>query len=464
MTELYSSFSRKPLALLVIAVFLGTVLVASPPQVSALTTFQLNSAPACIYNGFYWCFARGTDNAVWYTYYGICHITPIIFCWVSWTSLGGQFLSAPTVASYGTGSDLIVAGQGLDRNMYWNVYNGASWSGWSDAGTVGPYFPGSAPACVSYWPKGPGTECIVRGTDNNFYVNYVVGKSLPLSGASWSGWSNPHNLAGYFTSAPGAASYTFSTNPCGGTPSCDEEVFFLGPNILVGPPGTVLYQEHWDGLSGWSGAGGIPSSTEEPLVGSHPGCGSWGPGRLDCFYTTASGDIWHDWWDSPGPWKGEDLGLITKSPGLTSAPTVTSETAGHLEVFASGPDHGLWELDYTGVWGSWFPVDPVPGLGGAVDQAFNNPIQGALGFEQTANAFDNSAAGYAIAHRLGAKAVFTFSDSTRVNQATGELNFSPDYSNAVVFAGHQRTQRCSNSNFMRPKLHMPCKIVYAFQT
>jgi hypothetical protein len=96
---------------------------------------------------------------------------------------------------------------------------------------------------------------------------------------------------------------------------------------------------------------------------------------------------------------------------------------------------GLWELQYNGVWHSWFPVDPLPGLGGAIDLAFNNPIQGGLGFEETANVFDNSAAGFGIAHRLGAKAIFTFTDSTRVNTVTGELKFSPDYSNAVVFGG-----------------------------
>jgi len=58
-----------------------------------------------------------------------------------------------------------------------------------------------------------------------------------------------------------------------------------------------------------------------------------------------------------------------------------------------------------------------------------------LGFELTANVFDNSGAGYMIGHRTLTESVFLFTDSTRVNQGTGELLFSPDYSNAVALAG-----------------------------
>ena len=433
---MYNPVNRKRFGFLLIFVFLATVLCA-PPKVSALSTAPITSAPACITRAGtnnIDCFVRGLDGAIWESIYHYCFI---FFCWGAWSSLGGAFLSAPAVATFGAGN-LIVTGQGLDTNMYWNVYNGASWSGWSDAGTNFLSYPGSAPACVTYRPDRPAIECVVRSVNNNLYTDYDNSPAtLPLSGGQWSNFGNgppnhPPNLVGGVWSGVFSplGDTSDSANPCTASATCQEDYFFFGRNP-VAPPALAIWQEHWDDATGFAAAPVLlPSPPDGPFANSGPGCGSWGPGRIDCFVTTANGNLWHDWYS--GSWFSENLGV---GPGLTSGPTVASTGVGVLEVFARGYDNGLWEKIYNGAWGSWFPVDPLPGLGGAVDLAINNPTQAGLGFEQTANAFDNSAAGYAIAHRLGAKAVFTFMDSTRVNQATGELNFSPDYSNAVVFAG-----------------------------
>jgi hypothetical protein len=106
-----------------------------------------------------------------------------------------------------------------------------------------------------------------------------------------------------------------------------------------------------------------------------------------------------------------------------------------LAVFARQYDLGLWETDDSSDWTSWSGVNSAFGVAYSVDAVYNSPFQGTLGFEETSNVFDNSGAGYLIEQKtFGQSVVFTFADSTRVNQATGQLTFS-DYSNAVIVAG-----------------------------
>jgi hypothetical protein len=76
---------------------------------------------------------------------------------------------------------------------------------------------------------------------------------------------------------------------------------------------------------------------------------------------------------------------------------------------------------------------PTPSVGSAISNIYSS--SSGLGFEETANAFDNAGVGFIMGHRNPPKIVFVFTDSTRVNTGTGQLLFSPDYSNAVVVAG-----------------------------
>jgi hypothetical protein len=107
--------------------------------------------------------------------------------------------------------------------------------------------------------------------------------------------------------------------------------------------------------------------------------------------------------------------------------------------FIVGPVHlGEYVIQVTGSPAGDFAqaILNVPsgqeGYGPSVNQVFTSSTT--LGFEETGNIFDNSGAGYMIAHRSGSRAVFVFTDSTRVD-STGELKFAPDYGNAVVVAG-----------------------------
>src|SRR5438105_2287716 len=105
-------------------------------------------------------FARGTDNAIWHSYWdGSWHLWP--------ESLGGDLLWAPTAAPVGVSRganqlDVFVRGSG--DAVWWKSWNGGDggpgWSAWAplaaDAGTD--------PAAVAW---GPGLLwCFATGRNN----------------------------------------------------------------------------------------------------------------------------------------------------------------------------------------------------------------------------------------------------------------------------------------------------------
>jgi len=88
----------------------------------------------------------------------------------------------------------------------------------------------------------------------------------------------------------------------------------------------------------------------------------------------------------------------------------------------------------SGVSGSGTAYFTVPrtSLGAQINQLFTG--YETLGFEETTNIYDNSGAGFMIAHRAGLKVIFTFNDAARVNPTTHQLTFL-DYQNAVLVGG-----------------------------
>jgi hypothetical protein len=112
----------------------------------------------------------------------------------------------------------------------------------------------------------------------------------------------------------------------------------------------------------------------------------------------------------------------------------TPTQAGHQYSWYATAAYSGYNAGQSAIWTFTYQssVVEVP-LRSAISGAFSSSTT--LGFEETGNVFDNAGAGYAIGHSSRGKVVFVFTDSTRVNQATGELLFSPDYSNAVVLAG-----------------------------
>jgi hypothetical protein len=96
-------------------------------------------------------------------------------------------------------------------------------------------------------------------------------------------------------------------------------------------------------------------------------------------------------------------------------------------------DDSLSKDTYMIVLGNgWLKAHFRVAFGSTISAVYSSSVT--LGFELTANIYDNSGAGYMIAHRSGSNVVFTFNDATRVSPSTHQLTFS-DYGNAVLVGG-----------------------------
>jgi uncharacterized protein YvpB len=247
-------------------------------------------------------FAQGQDSSVWFA--GWDGVT-----WTGWSSLGGPFSSAPTVASWASGR-LDLFATGTDRALWHRFYDGGQWSGWESLGGVLT----SDPAVAS-WSPGR-LDIFARGADNALWHMRWDG--------GWSGWES---LGGWLTSAPAVASWGFDRL-----------------DIFARAPGNGLWHIQWDnGWSGWEPLGGWLTSA--------PAVASWGFGRLDIFVRGGDNALSHMRWDNR--WSGwEELGGV-----LSTGPGVTTWGLGQLDVFAAGTDSTTWHLRWGSLgWEAWRPI------------------------------------------------------------------------------------------------------------
>jgi uncharacterized protein YvpB len=250
-------------------------------------------------------FAKGQDNAVWFGGWTGS-------AWSNWTSLGGPFSSAPSVASWGPGR-LDVFAVGPDGALWHRWFDAGQWSGWSSLGGVLT----SGPA-VAAWSPGR-LDIFALGQDRSLW-------HLAWAG-TWYPWSP---LGGVLTSNPAVASWAPGR----------LDVFALGQD-------RSLWHLVWNGVwYAWASLGGV--LTADPAVAA------WGPGRLDVFGRGQDSALWHVNYDTVwGPF--EQLGGV-----LGSGPGTATWGAGQIDVFAAGQANGVWHRRYgSGGWGAWAPVSAV---------------------------------------------------------------------------------------------------------
>ncbi|KAI9048418.1 hypothetical protein LZ554_007254 [Drepanopeziza brunnea f. sp. 'monogermtubi'] len=110
---------------------------------------------------------RGTDSALW--------INQRSGSWTGWQSLGGIFISEPSIVSWGPGRyDLF--GIGIDGAMYHKYYANGSWSAsWENLGGVLI----SAPTAVSWGANR--LDIFALGTDDAVWHKW-------WDGSAWGGW------------------------------------------------------------------------------------------------------------------------------------------------------------------------------------------------------------------------------------------------------------------------------------
>jgi hypothetical protein len=179
----------------------------------------------------------------------------------------------------------------------------------------------SSPAAVSWGANR--LDVFGVGLDGGMYHNLWDGKA-------WGGWQS---LGGTFTSSPAAVSWGVNR----------LDVFDVG---LDG----AMYHNLWDGKAwgGWQSLGGT--------FVSPPASVSWGPNRLDVFGIGDNNRMFQNIWDGGPKWSGwaslppAVVGVPT-SGWFASAPAVTSQKPGVLDVFGVASDGSMLHLSYVGVWG-----------------------------------------------------------------------------------------------------------------
>jgi hypothetical protein len=231
-------------------------------------------------------------------------------------NLGGGFTSSPASASWGA-NRLDVLARGEDGALWWDFWNGTSWSGWSSLGGALT----SAPAAVSWGPNR--IDVFAKGTDSALW-------HIAWTGSSWSGWQS---LGGALTEAPAVSSWA----------SGRLDVFARSTD-------NGLWHIAWTGSqwTGWQGLGGA--------LTAGPGAVSWGPNRIDVFVRGTDAALWHRAWDGTTWTSWQSLG-----GGMTaSAPAPASTGVNELDVFIPGQDGALYHIVWNGTsWSSFMAHGPT---------------------------------------------------------------------------------------------------------
>jgi uncharacterized protein YvpB len=255
-------------------------------------------------------FVTGPDGNIYFRGWNGAH-------WGGWSSIGGPFVGAPTVTSWGPGRVDVFA-TGPDHAL-WHRYFDYAWSGWEFLG-------GSlaSPPAVASWALGR-LDIFGRGTDNTL-------QHFWWDGTSWHGWES---LGGLLNAAPGVAAWA----------PFRLDVFVRGGDNAMYHR---WYQNAW---SNWEWLGGV--------LTAGPAATTWAPGRLDVFVRGGDNALYRRWYQ--GTWSGWELrgGVLTTGPGAaTWGP-------GQLDAFVGGTDNGgTWHMRYGSAgWGGW------QSLGGSIVDA-----------------------------------------------------------------------------------------------
>jgi endonuclease/exonuclease/phosphatase family metal-dependent hydrolase len=258
--------------------------------------------------------------------------------WSGWINLGGELRGGPTVTAGGPHVLNVFVIQGVNRELLYRHWDGATWSGWINLGGDS----GSSPAVavtseeLYIFVRGENGELVYRHGDGNEWSGWInlggelrggptvtaggphvlnvfvqgVNRELLWDGATWSGWIN---LGGDLGSSPAVTA----------TASGELYVFVRGEN------GELVYRDgngaEW---SGWINLGG-------ELIGA-PCAIARGTQRLDVFARGSRLQLLHIWRDG-GNWsQWRDFG-----GRLESTPTVAAIVRDRLDLFARGPNRHL---------------------------------------------------------------------------------------------------------------------------
>jgi hypothetical protein len=189
----------------------------------------------------------------------------------------------------------------------------------------------TASPAIETW-GGASLAMYLRGTDNNIYKKYYDTGTSQWS-TTWEALGRPSGVSA--ASDPGVVSWAG------------------GRTDLVVRGGTSIYIMSTPTWGTWQSLGAPPNG-----AASAPVITSWGPNHLDVFVRAGNDMIYHKWCGAncsgaSGSWSGWDvLGTGT----FRGKPAVTTRSNGTIELFGHGMDDNLWQMRFSGSWGSWSQV------------------------------------------------------------------------------------------------------------
>jgi hypothetical protein len=268
----------------------------SAPAVIMPTTLNINV------------FARGTDNAVWWS--DGYSLDGVNWNWNSQDTFGGTLLGKPGAASWGTAStSRALIFRGTDTMAHINICDGTTqnpclWSGW---GVI---------------PDGWFNDDLAVIYNFNYLFAFGMGgdgrmywSRASFPNPQYSTWAPIPN--GWFSSAPAATS--------------------MGNYVYVTGRGTdnrYYWSRSVDGQS-WT----TWTAIADTRFATAPAISSWA-GHLDIFGTLAGGQVLQvSSNDSGSTWGDPQMVLGTV---LVGAPAAISPSAGRVELFGTFGDNGIY--------------------------------------------------------------------------------------------------------------------------
>lgn len=180
--------------------------------------------------------AQANDNAFWYRKFAPGTYSNVGQGWGAWTSLGGAFISAPTVTAKGSGK-FFICGLGTDSRIWCGYLNTGGFTGWQRQAMPTA---GGKEVLAIYSPA-------VGTVTSNMLELFMVGSNKHMYHTTyedaWGGWATWDDLGGQFIGAPAYAAWASNDMVVLGT-GTNNTVYrkrFTGSNYLGGP---------WDNLPG----------------------------------------------------------------------------------------------------------------------------------------------------------------------------------------------------------------------
>jgi hypothetical protein len=239
-------------------------------------------------------FTISSDQALWHKWWDGGR-------WSGWERLGGgPFTGQPAAVSWGQ-NRLDIFAVGTDQKLWHLFFDNGNWGSWETFGGVLKL----GVAAASWGPRQLTVYTI--GINNSIY-------SLSFGSNGWSDFQQLNSLS---TSPPAATAYA-------------ENELTLG---CIGGGNNLYFDNYNSGYRGWINAGGI---------GLDVATASWGPYQFAFFVRGPDFKVYLKTYDNGSSNDWVDLDGVAIYPLAAIAPGPD-----WMEVYAIGPDHGVYQRVYS---------------------------------------------------------------------------------------------------------------------